>query len=165
VREDGLSENNLVYISESSNMLLKKSRVFTGDLVAVRSGQPGITAVVDERFNGANCIDVIIIRKSPLLLSEYLAYFLNSEPARVQFLQGSDGAIQQHFNVETAQNLNVPVPPLDEQQRLVKYLREETARIDELKMVTEESIALLQERRTALIEAAVTGQLGAAEET
>lgn len=52
-----------------------------------------------------------------------------------------------------------PVPPLDEQQRIVAHIGTETAKIDRLRTATETSIALLKERRAALIAAAVTGQL------
>jgi type I restriction enzyme S subunit len=52
-----------------------------------------------------------------------------------------------------------PVPPLEEQQQIVEHISTETAKIDRLRTATENSIALLKERRTALIAAAVTGQL------
>ncbi|WP_254695303.1 restriction endonuclease subunit S [Oceanicola sp. D3] len=52
-----------------------------------------------------------------------------------------------------------PVPPLDEQQQIVDHISAETAKIDRLRTATEKSIALLKERRAALIAAAVTGQL------
>lgn len=52
-----------------------------------------------------------------------------------------------------------PVPPLDEQQQIVEHISAETAKIDRLRIATENSIALLKERRAALIAAAVTGQL------
>jgi len=52
-----------------------------------------------------------------------------------------------------------PVPPLDEQQQIVEHISTETAKVDRLRTATENSIALLKERRAALIAAAVTGQL------
>ena len=52
-----------------------------------------------------------------------------------------------------------PVPPLDEQQQIVEHISAETTKIDRLRIATENSIALLKERRAALIAAAVTGQL------
>ena len=52
-----------------------------------------------------------------------------------------------------------PVPPLDEQQQIIEHISTETAKIDRLRTTTEDSIALLKERRAALIAAAVTGQL------
>ena len=52
-----------------------------------------------------------------------------------------------------------PVPQLEEQQKIVEHISAETAKIDRLRTATESSIALLKERREALIAAAVTGQL------
>ena len=165
VREEGLTDSDLVYINDESNALLAKSRVFLGDLVAVRSGQPGTTAVVDERFNGANCIDLIIIRRPSTFVSAFLSHFLNSQPAKMQFLSGSGGAIQQHFNTETAKDLVTPVPPLEEQRVIVAYIEKETAKLDALREATERTIGLLKERRAALIAAAVTGRIAIPENT
>lgn len=52
-----------------------------------------------------------------------------------------------------------PVPPLDEQQQIVEHISAETTKIDRLRAGTEHSITLLKERRSALIAAAVTGQI------
>ena len=52
-----------------------------------------------------------------------------------------------------------PVPPLDEQEQIVARIAEERTKIDLLATATERSIALLKERRSALIAAAVTGQI------
>lgn len=52
-----------------------------------------------------------------------------------------------------------PVPPLDEQEAIVAHIAEERFKIDKLATATERSIALLKERRSALIAAAVTGQI------
>ena len=55
--------------------------------------------------------------------------------------------------------VSVPVPPLGEQRQIVAHVEDETARLDELRTATERTIPLLQERRAALVAAAVTGQL------
>lgn len=52
-----------------------------------------------------------------------------------------------------------PVPPLDEQEQIVARIAEERVKIDKLATATERSIGLLKERRSALIAAAVTGQI------
>lgn len=59
----------------------------------------------------------------------------------------------------------LPVPPLDEQQAIMKHVQIETKKLDALAAATERTIALLQERRSALISAAVTGQLEIGEAT
>lgn len=56
-----------------------------------------------------------------------------------------------------------PVPPLDEQHEIVRNIAAETAKIDRLRVATEHSITLLKERRSALIAAALTGQIDISE--
>jgi type I restriction enzyme S subunit len=51
------------------------------------------------------------------------------------------------------------VPPINEQRAIVEYISKETAKLDALRVATELSIALIKERRSALISAAVTGQI------
>ena len=52
-----------------------------------------------------------------------------------------------------------PIPPAQEQFEIVRFLGTETAKIDTLTTEAQLAINLLQERRTALISAAVTGQI------
>ncbi|MBZ4370795.1 restriction endonuclease subunit S [Corallococcus sp. AS-1-6] len=53
----------------------------------------------------------------------------------------------------------LPVPPQEEQRAIVEHIARETAKLDAVRAATERTIALLRERRSALIAAAVTGQL------
>jgi type I restriction enzyme S subunit len=53
----------------------------------------------------------------------------------------------------------LPVPPVEEQADIVAFIAAETARLDGLSAATERTIALLKERRAALISAAVTGAI------
>lgn len=160
IRPSGIDANDLVFISPQSNALLSKSRLERGDLVAVRTGQPGMTAVVTEQYNGCNCIDLIIVRRAACVVPEYLCHVMNSSFARAQYAAGSDGAIQQHFNIETASNLLIPLPEIAEQQRIVFSLESAVQRIDGAVGDATRSIALLREYRQALISEAVAGRVG-----
>ncbi|WP_322529207.1 restriction endonuclease subunit S [Salinicola sp. LHM] len=52
-----------------------------------------------------------------------------------------------------------PVPPIEEQEEIVSYLKKRLGSIDELVATSESGVKLLQERRSALISAAVTGKI------
>ena len=56
-------------------------------------------------------------------------------------------------------SLHLPLPPLTEQREIVDYIRNEWQRTSVLEAELRKSIILLKERRSALITAAVTGQL------
>jgi type I restriction enzyme S subunit len=154
-----LKLDSLVFIDAQANDLHSKSRLKAGDLVAVRSGQPGATAVIPPELDGCNCIDLIIIRRPEQASGLYLCWYLGADAAVYQFTSGSGGAIQQHFNVGTAANLVVCLPPPHEQHAIADFLDSATTRLDALTTEAERAIALLQERRAALISAAVTGQI------
>jgi type I restriction enzyme S subunit len=159
VKSGSILLENLVFISEEANEALAKSCLRAGDIVAVRSGQPGTSAVIPEELDGCNCIDLLIIRRPKGGSEHYLCWYLSSDPALRQFAEGSGGAIQQHFNVSTATSLQVATPPPAEQLRIDQFLRSEVSKFDALVLEAEATIDLLQERRTALISAAVTGKI------
>ena len=55
--------------------------------------------------------------------------------------------------------ISFPVPPLTEQQRIAVHIANETAKLDKLRAKAEATVALLRERRAALIAAAVAGKI------
>ncbi len=68
---------------------------------------------------------------------------------------GTKGAL----SCEQITNLRIAVPPIAEQRVITSRIQTEIEKIDNFLKATERTIALLQERRSALISAAVTGQL------
>lgn len=149
----------LVFISASANDLHRKSQIFEGDLVVVRTGRAGTAVVVPPDLNGSNCIDLLIIRRSEYIDSRFLYYFINSQIASAQVEAHSVGAIQEHYNTGTLANLCVSMMPLLEQRAIVSFLDRETARLDALIAKVRAAIDRLEELRTALISAAVTGKI------
>ena len=73
--------------------------------------------------------------------------------------QYSLSAAQPGLSVERIESLQVPVPPVNETHSLAAHLDRETAQIDALINKNDKLIALLREKRTALISAAVTGKI------
>ena len=56
-------------------------------------------------------------------------------------------------------SVSIPVPPLGEQREIIAHIANETRKLDDLRAATEMTMALLKERRSALIAAAVTGRI------
>ena len=145
-------------ISAESSDANSKTRLMGGDLVTVRVGAPGVTAVVPNECEGGNCASVMLVRKGAFN-SEWLCYLMNTRVVRFQVEIVQYGAAQKCFNISHAVNFWVPTPPRAEQEQITEFLTRETAKIDTLATEAQRAIDLLQERRTALISAAVTGQI------
>lgn len=91
----------------------------------------------------------------------YVASVLGTRRWRGLIELEASGSSPSMQNISQADILNLPMdlPDVDEQHRIVAYLEEQTARIDILIAETERFIELARERRSALIMAAVTGQI------
>ena len=87
----------------------------------------------------------------------FLAYSLSVKTEAMWFL--ANAATIGIMNQEKTKEIWLSVPPPTEQKEIAEYLDKETNRLDTLLGKTERSIALLKERRSALIAAAVTGQI------
>ena len=159
VSRGAIDMENLVFISEHANELHRKSKIFAGDVVVVRTGQAGTAAVVPRELDGANCIDLLIVRCSQQMLSQFVYYYLNSRNAISQATELSVGAIQAHYNTSTLARLVVPTIPIDEQRRIVAYLDAATREIDRLVGKIRQAIDHLGDFRTALISAVVSGKI------
>jgi type I restriction enzyme S subunit len=124
VRPNRITKDNLVYFSKETNeTVLYKSRIYTGDVLIVRTGQPGTSAVVEEEMNGVNCIDMLIVSpKKEIISPYYLAFFLNSDAGKSYISSNQKGQIQQHFNVGDINNFKIPIPPIALQLKFEKIL-------------------------------------------
>ena len=160
IREFRIDTHNCNYCSrESSNGPLRKSRLDGGDLVVVRVGYPGVAAVVPDELSGSNCASMMLVRRHKRFNSQWLAYVFNSQSGRDQVEIVQYGAAQKQFNISHAVEFEFPFPPLPEQNKMADYLDGETAKLDRMMEKVEAAIEKLQEYRTALITAAVTGKI------
>lgn len=115
VRESGIDMSDLKFMSRRSHELLRKSSVRPGDVVTVRTGYPGTSAVVTNDVGDANCVDIIISRPNGSINPNFLALWVNSPFGKDQVLAGQGGLAQQHFNIGQMKKLLVAVPGLEEQ--------------------------------------------------
>ena len=154
IREEGINDLDLVFISEESNAVLAKSQTRTGDVLTVRTGYPGTSAVVHRRHEGCNCIDILITRPSKKLDPEWLAIWINSPFGKEQVLRNQGGLAQKHFNVGDMRNLVVAVPPLPEQRAIAETLSD----VDGLLGGLERLIAKKRDLKQAAMQQLLTGQ-------
>ncbi|BEN76389.1 restriction modification system DNA specificity domain-containing protein [Serratia marcescens] len=73
--------------------------------------------------------------------------------------QLSQGSTVSHFNMADIQNIPLHEPPVSEQHEIKKHLEYNLKKYDNLIASAQNMILLMQERRTALISAAVTGKI------
>jgi type I restriction enzyme, S subunit len=155
IRERGITDADLVFITDAANALLCKSQVRIGDVLTVRTGYPGTSAVVPPRFHGANCIDVLITRPNKSTSPKFLAAWINSSFGKTQVLRNQGGLAQQHFNVADLRNLVVAVPKTKaEQEAIAEALSDADALIESL----EQLIAKKRQIKQGAMQELLTGK-------
>ena len=136
-------------------------RPLPGDLIFSRNVTIGEVAQVradHPRF--AMGQDVVLLRKlSPKYSSDYLQHVIRSPIIIHQLANMMIGSTFKRINVEEIRTFLVPSPPNSEQDEIATFLENGLKNFDTLTAEAQSAIALLQERRRALISAAVTGKI------
>ncbi|WP_223453265.1 MULTISPECIES: restriction endonuclease subunit S [unclassified Pseudomonas] len=91
--------------------------------------------------------------------AEFFLYVMEMATQRGVFVAGGNQTTIDHLTAEQLRQYRFAFPPLKEQQQISKHVSIETSKISSTARDAEELIALLQERRAALISAAVTGKI------
>jgi type I restriction enzyme S subunit len=101
------------------------------------------------------------IHCSPKIVARFFVRMMGSSVLRSQIGQAISGAegLANNLPQSRIKKFWLTCPPVNEQMSIIQFLDRETTRIDTLITKTERSIELLKERRSALITAAVTGQI------
>lgn len=132
-----------------------------GDLIFSRNATVGEVAQVHaDHPLFAMGQDVCLIRRpSDAISSDFMQAFLMSIITQKQLDVLMIGSTFKRVNVEAIRNLTVVFPPVSEQHLIAQFVEQEAAQFDALTEAATSAIALLQERRAALISAAVTGKI------
>lgn len=115
-------------------------------------GRLGILGV-EATTNQACCV----LPFSKVIINKYTFYWLLAFKEEIIGL--SSGGGQPNINQEKISNLRVSAPDIVEQKMIVEYLEIRESKMEEIIKKSLSSIQLLQERKTALISAAVTGKI------
>lgn len=132
---------------------LARYRLAVGDIVLGRKGEVDKSALVNQQNEGYVCgSDAMALRPRSGTVPNYLWWFLQSSEAHSQLEFWSVGTTVSGLNQNTIRKVRLPLPDVQEQQRIADYLDRETARIDTLIEEQQCLIEILVERRQAVID-------------
>jgi len=141
------------------------------DVLMTRGNTPklvGDACYVDQNYPNLIVPDLIyrIRTEKSKLHSKFLTYFIISNSGRMQIDQSAKGSNESMIKLSQNEILNwlIVVPSLIEQNEIVNYINTFTEKSLQLSKEIEKSIALLKERKAALISSAVTGNIVVNEE-
>ncbi|MFD8246701.1 restriction endonuclease subunit S [Nocardia sp. NPDC059691] len=136
-----------------------------GDVLFTREAPAGEACMVpnDRICLGQRMVLLRIDRTA--CVGTFLLWQIYSDRVQDYFRLSANGSTVANVRLPVLRTTPIWLPDLTEQHRIAAYLDEETAKIDNLIKETEQFIELSKERRSALITAAVTGQIDVRETT
>ena len=91
--------------------------------------------------------------------NRFLYFFMLSDNFTKAAILDSDRVAMPKINRESLSDYRLPVPSVVEQMAICKFIANQNTKLEELESKATKAIQLMQERRTALISAAVTGKI------
>jgi len=140
-------------LSECSLRLLPKDTLVVGMIGQGKTR--GMSAIT--RISASINQNLAAIIPNAKISSDFLHFVLQA--AYVALRETGRGGNQAALNCELISDLRFAKPDLDTQLKIVRYLKNKCSQFDKVTERTNTSLELLQERRTALISAAVTGKI------
>ncbi|MGR0304624.1 restriction endonuclease subunit S [Acinetobacter beijerinckii] len=131
-----------------------------GDILFTREAPAGEACVYDGSI--PLCLGqrmVLFKLDKETILPEFLLYSIYSGLADDFIKQLSQGSTVTHFNMADIQNIPLFELPMAEQEQVVQHLKNKLNEFRKLEDNVDKAIQLMQEHRTALISAAVTGKI------
>ena len=160
IQSSVINFNEIKYIPETEHReLVKRCKPKRGDLLLSKNGTIGIPKLVNWDWEFSIFVSLCLIKFKDLLSPKYAEYFFKSHQLREQIF----GLVKQstviNLHLDKIQNFWFCIPPIDEQKKIEQFLDRTVGNLDALIIKAENAIKLMQERRTALISAAVTGKI------
>lgn len=144
---------------ELHEQFCKKVRPQRNDIFIVKSGSTtGKTVMVDIDDEFSVWSPLALVRVGKKANCKYVFYFLSSPLFQREVQDNWSFGTQPNIAMGALAQLILPIPPLAEQEKIVKYLDEKCGKIDEAVKAKEREVELLKELKQSVIAETVTGQ-------
>lgn len=166
LRAANIRKDGTVDLEDTKRMLMtaderERYELRAGDILMVEGGDAGRVALLHDDLPGLAIQKTLMrIRVNKTIADPAYCYWWidHLHKSGVLALDYSVSTIA-HFTAEKAQRIRVPLPPLERQRKTAKCLQSQNAETNKMINQATRVKELLQERRSALITAAVTGKI------
>jgi type I restriction enzyme S subunit len=168
-KNDFITNNMPFMAGTATEKEIQSFRLRVGDVIITKDSEDhmdiGVPALVRSTADDLVCGYHLTMLRPVMrrVLGEYLFWALQAHPVRDAFSNAAYGVTRYGLSLGAMKSISVPVPNLDIQNTIAKFLDEETTRIDDLIQKKKALIATLKEKRQIEIDNAVIGKTADAE--
>lgn len=122
IHDGVISDNEVLYVTKEFHKKHIKNQLKADDILMVQSGHIGECAVVGKKYEGSNCHALIIMSNGGKCLSKYYVYYFHTIKGFKSLTPAITGGTIKHVLAGKIGKIKVPVPSLEQQQRIVDIL-------------------------------------------
>ena len=130
--DDGIDLNTMDYISRERFNLLSNGKIRPGDILFCLRGSLGKFASVGTMSEGAIASSLVIVRPRDAVLGEYISAYFRGRLCAAMIDRFKSGTAQPNLSAKSLGHFTIPVPPLQEQQRVTRALADIRLEIERL---------------------------------
>ncbi len=158
-RDGYIDLSTMNYITEERFNLLGDGKILRNDVLYCLRGSLGKAAIARDLERGAIASSLLIIRPLKGSIAEFIYYFLVSPEGKALIRLHDNGSAQPNLAARSVAQYEIPLPPLNEQRRIVAKLEALLARSRGAKEALDRIPVLLDRFRQSVLAAAFRGDL------
>lgn len=156
LRDGRIDFSNCKYISEEEHKkLVQRCKPEPGDILLSKVGTLGLVALIETDREFSIFVQVALVKPNQSISSSYLKHCLTSEPMQRQIVYRASQSTMLYIGVGKIAELEVPIPPLEEQVEIAQQLNY----VDHKIAVEEDRKAALQAFFKTMLQQLMTGQI------
>lgn len=141
VRDNGFKFEELSFISEEKDKILRNGKIQRNDLVLTTRGTVGNIALYDENVGFENIrinSGMVILRPEKNSLNQrYLYWLIQTDYIKTQFKDIFSGSAQPQLPIKDLKTIKIPLPSIEIQQKIVEEIEEEQKLVEANKRLIE----------------------------
>ncbi len=154
-----IKNSNILYIKKETFEKIKNYTISSNDVYISIAGTIGKVGIIPPLLNNANLTENAAKITNIKIYKHYIMWQLSSDFSQNQIKHSTKVTTQPKLALFRIEELPFPLPPLAEQERIVSRIESLFAKLDEAKELAENALATFEERKSALLHQAFSGEL------
>lgn len=154
-------DKNIQYVTSAKSIELERHSFKEGDIIITKLGEPlGLACKVPAKYPfGIIVADLIRLRPSKIIDTDYLLYLINSEIVQNQLKNITKGTTRSRVNLTQVRSIKIPLTGMGEQKAIVSQIKSLFSRLDEAESMLNKASGQLKIYKQSISKKAFEGKL------
>jgi len=124
IKENYLDDTDLIYIKPEFAAKYESKKLKENDIIAMRTGYPGIACLVPKKYEGCQTFTTLIVRLKAENNPSYVCSYINSDLGKRFIESGKVGVAQQNFGAKSLAKMPIKIAPKELQDEYADFVKQ-----------------------------------------